>query len=144
MPKRWTIARARAAFGEVSYQVALVSDSLDSMRRAFPSDAEEGDFAELEVTAEFAAESLRSTATVLERASLLTDRRPELPANGWVESDSIRETTLICLDKRRDRRALRRVGRLLYNLAVEAGRFKAGESATVEELRVGGERHFEH
>jgi hypothetical protein len=45
MPKQWTIARARAAFGEVSYQVALVSDSLDSMRRAFPSDAEEGDFA---------------------------------------------------------------------------------------------------
>jgi hypothetical protein len=54
------------------------------------------------VTAEFAAESLRSTATVLEWASVEPERRPELPAKKWVEADSIRETTLICLEKRRD------------------------------------------
>jgi hypothetical protein len=53
----------------------------------------------------------------------------------WVESDSIRETTLHLFDKRRDRNALRRVGRLLYDLAVETGQLGRGPSITRAELR---------
>src|SRR5262249_52946437 len=40
----------------------------------------------------------------------------------WNEADSIRETTLIWLDDPRDRKALRRVGRLIYDLATEVTR----------------------
>ena len=53
----------------------------------------------------------------------------------WVESDSIRETTLHLFDKRGDRNALRRVGRLLYDLAVETGQLGRGPSLTRAELR---------
>jgi len=37
----------------------------------------------------------------------------------WNEADTIRETTLLVIDDEADREALRRVGRLLYGLAVE-------------------------
>ena len=43
-------------------------------------------------------------------------------ANGtpppWVEGDSIRETTLHLYDQPRDRAAIRRIGRLLYDLVI--------------------------
>jgi hypothetical protein len=43
-------------------------------------------------------------------------------ANGtpppWIEGESIRETTLHLYDQPRDRAALRRVGRLLYDLVI--------------------------
>src|ERR1700743_1425639 len=53
----------------------------------------------------------------------------------WNEADSIRETTLICLDDPEDREAVRQVGRLLYNLAVETTRFPGNESVTHAEMR---------
>jgi len=53
----------------------------------------------------------------------------------WVEADSIRETTLYLLDHRKDRTALRRVGRLLHDLALEATRDPGEESQTRVELR---------
>jgi hypothetical protein len=53
----------------------------------------------------------------------------------WIEADSIRETTLFLFDHRRDRTALRRVGRLLKDLALEATRDPGVESATRAELR---------
>jgi hypothetical protein len=53
----------------------------------------------------------------------------------WVEADSICETTLYLFDRRRDRTALRRVGRLLHDLALEAAREPGEESATRAELR---------
>ncbi len=53
----------------------------------------------------------------------------------WVEADSIRETTLYLFDRRRDRTALRRVGRLLKDLALEAARDAGEESETRAELR---------
>src|ERR1700680_3162524 len=53
----------------------------------------------------------------------------------WVEADSIRETTLHLFDHRKDRTALRRVGRLLHDLALEATREPGEESATRAELR---------
>jgi len=53
----------------------------------------------------------------------------------WIEADSIRETTLMLLDSRKDRAALRRVGRLLKDLALEATRDPGDESATRAELR---------
>ena len=40
------------------------------------------------------------------------------PSPPWVEGDSIRETTLYLYDQPRDRAALRRVGRLLYDLVI--------------------------
>lgn len=53
----------------------------------------------------------------------------------WEESDSFRETTLQLLDSRKDRTALRRVGRLLHDLALEATRDPGDESSTRAELR---------
>jgi hypothetical protein len=53
----------------------------------------------------------------------------------WVEADSIRETTLYLFDHRRDRTALRRVGRLLKDLALEGPREPGEESETRAELR---------
>jgi hypothetical protein len=53
----------------------------------------------------------------------------------WVEADSIRETTLYLFDHRKDRKALRRVGRLLHDLALEATRDPGDESQVRAELR---------
>jgi hypothetical protein len=53
----------------------------------------------------------------------------------WVEADSIRETTLYLFDRRRDRTALRRVGRVLHDMAVETTRDPGDESSTRAELR---------
>lgn len=53
----------------------------------------------------------------------------------WNEADSVRETTLICIDDPEDREAIRKAGRLLYNLALEAARWPAEESETRRELR---------
>jgi hypothetical protein len=53
----------------------------------------------------------------------------------WNEADSIRETTLLVIDDPQDREALRRVGRLLYNLAVETTTMPGNESITRSELR---------
>jgi len=60
---------------------------------------------------------------------------PQSIAPPWNEADSIRETTLICLDDPEDREAVRQVGRLLYNLAVETTRFPGKESITHAEMR---------
>lgn len=61
------------------------------------------------------------------------------PSQPWDESDTIRETTLLVVDDPDDREALRRVGRLLYNLAVETTRLPdirdGGESIAHSELR---------
>jgi hypothetical protein len=57
----------------------------------------------------------------------------------WNEAASFRETTLIWIDDPEDRDALRRVGRLLYDLAVEVSQAMAGEpSMTRAELRAAG------
>ena len=54
----------------------------------------------------------------------------------WNESDSFRETTLICIDDPGDREAFRQVGRVLYELAVETTHAMGGESSpTRAELR---------
>jgi hypothetical protein len=72
--------------------------------------------------------------------------RPESTPPPWNEAASIRETTLIWIDDPEDRDALRRVGRLLYDLAVEVSQAMAGEpSMTRAELRAAGAdlRHLE-
>ena len=53
----------------------------------------------------------------------------------WVEADSIRETLLLLLDDPADREALRRVGWLLHDMAVETTRDPGEESSTRAELR---------
>ena len=60
----------------------------------------------------------------------------------WVEADSIRETTLYLFDRRRDRTALRRVGRLLKDLALEAARDAGEESETRAELRAAADLRY--
>jgi hypothetical protein len=60
---------------------------------------------------------------------------PQSTSPPWIEADSIRETTLMLLDHRKDRAALRRVGRLHKDLALEATRDPGVESATRAELR---------
>lgn len=47
----------------------------------------------------------------------MPDRREFIPPP-WIEGDSIRETTLHLYDQPRDRAALRRVGRLLYDVVI--------------------------
>jgi hypothetical protein len=71
-------------------------------------------------------------------------------ANGtpppWNESDSFYETTLLWIDDAEDREALRRVGRLIHDLALEATHELGGEpSMTRAELRaaVADLRHLE-
>ena len=54
--------------------------------------------------------------------------RKELILPMWVESHSIRETTLQYIDDAIDRGAARRFGQLLFDLAVETSRENAGES----------------
>jgi hypothetical protein len=53
----------------------------------------------------------------------------------WVEADSIRETLLLLLDDPADREALRHVGRMLHDMAVETTRDPGDESPTRAELR---------
>jgi hypothetical protein len=61
--------------------------------------------------------------------------RPDFTPPPWNESDSIRETTLIWINDPDDREALRRVGRLIYDLAVEATSYEPAEpSQTRAEL----------
>jgi hypothetical protein len=64
--------------------------------------------------------------------------RPEFIPPPWNEADSIRETTLLVVDDPADREALRRVGRLLYGLAVETTHLPdigSGETISGSELR---------
>jgi hypothetical protein len=61
--------------------------------------------------------------------------RPESIPPPWNESDSFRETTLIWINDPDDREALRRVGRLIYDLAIEATSYEPAEpSQTRAEL----------
>jgi len=64
---------------------------------------------------------------------------PQSTPPPWEESDSIRETTLQLLDDPEDRDAVRRAGRVLYDLAVvvtrEVGTTAAEPSITRAELR---------
>ncbi len=55
----------------------------------------------------------------------------------WKLSESFRETTLILIDRPKYRKALRQVGRLIYHMAVELGRFECsgGETTSHAELR---------
>src|SRR5437016_8682237 len=56
----------------------------------------------------------------------------------WNEADTIRETTLLVVDDPADRDALRQVGRLLYNLAVDTTHLPdigRGETIAHSELR---------
>ena len=53
----------------------------------------------------------------------------------WNEADSFRETSLVCIGDPEDREALRRVGRLLYHLALLETRTATAESETCKELR---------
>jgi hypothetical protein len=62
--------------------------------------------------------------------------RPEFIPAPWNEADSFRETTLQNFDDPADRDALRRAGRVLYDLAVETTRELGGESSVTRgELR---------
>lgn len=58
----------------------------------------------------------------------------ELTPPDWNEADSFRETTLIYIASPEDREALRQVGRLVYDLATEAGSGPADPSTTRAEL----------
>ncbi|HVT58952.1 MAG TPA: hypothetical protein VHR45_11170 [Thermoanaerobaculia bacterium] len=60
---------------------------------------------------------------------------PQSISPPWNEADSFRETTLLVIDDEQDREALRQVGRLLYNLAVETTRLPGEESSTHGEMR---------
>ena len=62
---------------------------------------------------------------------------PQSIAPPWNESDSFRETTLIWINDAEDREALRRVGRLIHDLALEATQEptdRGGPSQTRAEL----------
>lgn len=63
----------------------------------------------------------------------------------WSEADAIRETALLYLDDPDDKETMRRLGRLIYNLAVETTRLPFEESMTHAELRaaIGDLRHVE-
>lgn len=143
MAEAWTIARARAALGEAAYQLLAVVDTLDSLKVALSplSPAESPDresplgLGALAMTCADATDSLRAIIKGLQRGDLRSKRRPMPENEAWIEADSIRETTLICLDDPEDKEAVRRVGRLLYNLAVETTSFPGDESITHAEMR---------
>jgi hypothetical protein len=61
---------------------------------------------------------------------------PQFTSPPWNESDAIRETALLYVDDPDDRETLRRLGRLIFNLAVETTREMGGDpSVTRAELR---------
>ena len=63
---------------------------------------------------------------------------PSLPQSTpppWDESDSFRETALMLFDDPADREAVRHVGRVLRDMALEATRDPGDESSTRAELR---------
>jgi hypothetical protein len=61
---------------------------------------------------------------------------PQSISPPWNESDSFRETTLHLFDDPADREAVRNMGRVLYDLAVDTSRDLGGESSvTRAELR---------
>jgi hypothetical protein len=65
----------------------------------------------------------------------MPDRHESIPPP-WNESDSFRETMLHLFDDPTDRQAVRNMGRVLYDLAVEATRELGGESSVARaELR---------
>src|ERR1700688_3740237 len=76
-----------------------------------------------------------SRRSLTRRRTCLMQGSPYPTPPSWVEADSIRETTLYLFDHRKDRTALRRVGRLLHDLALEATRDPVDESSTRTELR---------
>lgn len=63
----------------------------------------------------------------------------------WNEADAIRETALIYVDEPEDKETLRRLGRLIFNLAVETTAMPFPESMTHAELRAAAAdlRHLE-
>jgi hypothetical protein len=61
--------------------------------------------------------------------------RPGPGSCGWSEAEAIRETALLYLDDPADRETLRRLGRLIFNLALETTRLPFEESITHAELR---------
>jgi hypothetical protein len=140
MPVR-TLSQTRADLGEIADRVQRLVEALESAKTAlpfsFPQDPQFGDTADLEAACETAAETLRTVAAGLRRGSKRRESGERSPVTipAWIEGDSIRETTLICLDRQQDRDALRNVGRMLYHFAVEATRQPGLESATREEMR---------
>ncbi len=52
---------------------------------------------------------------------------PHLP---WNEADSICETALLYIDDPEDKESMRRLGRLIFNLAIETTRMPFEESST--------------
>src|SRR6201992_1607686 len=141
MPVR-TLSQTRADLGEIAGRVQRLVEALESAKTAlpfsFPQDPQFGATADLEAACETAAETLRTAAAALRRGSARRESgagRSPVAIPPWVEGDSIRETTLICLDRQPDRDALRNVGRMLYHFAVEATRRPGLESATREEMR---------
>jgi len=70
----------------------------------------------------------------------MPDRHESIPPP-WNESDSFRETGLICIDDPEDREALRRVSRLIFDMSLEVSHELGvsheleGDSMTRAELR---------
>jgi hypothetical protein len=60
---------------------------------------------------------------------------PQFTPPSWNGADSIRETTLICIDDPAYREALRQVGRMIYEMAIETTQCPGDESITHAELR---------
>jgi hypothetical protein len=57
------------------------------------------------------------------------------PSPTWTEAASIRETTMRSIDDAKDRKAIRRLSRMLYLYALETTRGPFTESPTRDELR---------
>jgi hypothetical protein len=57
---------------------------------------------------------------------------PPLPWNG---ADSFRETTLICIDDPGHREALRQVGRMIHEMAIEKTCYPGQESSSQTQMR---------
>lgn len=60
---------------------------------------------------------------------------PECSPPQWNEANSFRATSLVCIGDPEDREALRRVGRLLYHLALLETHTATAESGTCMDLR---------
>jgi hypothetical protein len=62
-------------------------------------------------------------------------RKSTTPAPTWTEAQSIRETTMRSIDNGKDRKAIRRLSRMLYLYALETTRGPFTASPTRDELR---------
>jgi hypothetical protein len=138
------IVGAIAVLDEVWDQLPRPDDLDERQEHRRPYDRATDILATIECTL---ADDLHPAVKALRRSARITDAeleqefhetaalRQDKSRAEWPESEAIRETTLLHIDDDEDREALRRVGRLLNDMALEVTNRQQDESSTHAQVR---------